>query len=526
MKKIVIMIAAAAALFSACKSDPALFPDPGIDQYTPLEITIARDTTDHYTLKMRVATEAGIAQMRILNGYTYDVLQELDEYTGKKVIDFEHSFNFGDLPDRDTTLAYIIQVKGNDERGSNKTLKMHVLKTSSPTIEFLSDSYGTSSHVCILDCKVATGGHTIKEINVYMDDELVYTEVDPVGEMKDLDGNIIMGPLHEYTPRCIWGHEYIGETTYDVRVEVTDNIGQVGVANTVFRDLGKPRKLVRFVSGTITWHIDRDDQDRINYLVGLYNTNSDINYYNGRIWAYLIRFFWYEEGPHKGKMKRLEYCNGSLLNHCYFDFTYDENGHLNDFGQWRLYPANLGVKSYGSFSNIKYRENGTISEYTCNGTVRAHVPYADDFVGGEPFGTEYSQAGNRMNQLQSARRKYDAFVPVNNPMYVPGIPTIVDFEWCGTMLSFTKSPYMYSRISPITEAGNTSPESNVAYTLNDEGFIKIFDHRSYYYEGDDLPVHEAPSANQIWYVDYDRDGKPVVSATPLDYHWEHHADSK
>lgn len=524
MKKLVISLAAVIVLFAACKED-ILFPNPGLDQYAATNVKLRRDTADSYTIKMHVSAEAGVEYIRLLNGRDFSVIREFEEYRGSKYFDFEYVFDFAGIPETvDTTLIYTLQVRARDNRGSNKSVKIDLRKRSVPEVFFTNDIFFTGSFICALDCKISTGLNTIKKIDVYMDGQLVGSEQDPRADIVDDEGNVTGSePVSEYVTRFNWAHEYVPHAEYDLRVEVTDDKGQIGVRHLPMKDLGPARRLNRLkIWAHYDSFVEFDEKGRCCYYV-----EADAGTTTGMGYGNFIKAYWYEDGPHEGKMKRLEYSNGGLVNLAYFDFKYDENGHLMDFGQWRIYPARpTDLKNYSTYTNIKYRDNGTISEYTCNGTVRKDVPFIEGFIPGEYFGAEDMRQSYRTAQSINDRRMISDFIPVENPAYMPGIPCIIDWDWSANMaFYYLRSKYFFTRIVSNTAAGSTGYVSNIQYTLNSDGLMERYHNARYYYEGDDIPPsYRGP--DQLIYFDYGEDGQRVWSYSPLEYHWEHHADDR
>lgn len=72
-----------------CDDDPQ-FPDPGFDMLTDKQLTVRRDTAESYTIHLKVNAPAGVQTIQLLNGRTYDLLEDLTEYRGKTVFDFSH----------------------------------------------------------------------------------------------------------------------------------------------------------------------------------------------------------------------------------------------------------------------------------------------------------------------------------------------------------------------------------------------------------------------------------------------------
>ena len=66
-----------------CDDDPQ-FPDPGFDMLTDKQLTVRRDTAESYTIHLKVNAPAGVQTIQLLNGRTYDLLEDLTEYRGKR----------------------------------------------------------------------------------------------------------------------------------------------------------------------------------------------------------------------------------------------------------------------------------------------------------------------------------------------------------------------------------------------------------------------------------------------------------
>ena len=108
-----------------CEDDPR-FPDPGFDMLTDKQLTVRRDTAESYTIHLKVNAPAGIQTIQLLDGRTYDVIEDMTEYQRKTVFDFSYKIGFEGIDkNRDSVLIYTVRIVTEDRRAYNSSLKIN-----------------------------------------------------------------------------------------------------------------------------------------------------------------------------------------------------------------------------------------------------------------------------------------------------------------------------------------------------------------------------------------------------------------
>ena len=178
MKRI-IHIAAALALASclfSCHKEITI-PDPGFDMSETVLDTVYRDTTDVFRIAFNVKAPNGVRFIQLLNGRTFDVVQEFDEYANQTNFEFKHKFDFSSIdPERDTIFIYNIKIRTNDNRGYNKSIRIQQIRKSHPEMHGpTSNTMNIFGRAFVFDGTITTGFYPIETIKVSLNGEELMT---------------------------------------------------------------------------------------------------------------------------------------------------------------------------------------------------------------------------------------------------------------------------------------------------------------------------------------------------------------
>lgn len=464
MKQILYIMAMIALLFNgACEDDPQ-FPDPGFDMMTDKELTIRRDTAEEFLLQLKVNAPAGIDKIQILNGRDYSVLQELDEYSGQTEFIFQYPISFNNIEkSRDTVLIYTVRIMTVDKRAYNSSFKINLLKLSVPEITTpYNGIIGTTLPLVQATGEITTGMNTLESIKIYIDGT----------EQASVPKEEIQG-LSVYSLNQIVPYEFEKDRDYTLRIEITDNKGQVHNEDLTVRgvELKKPKTIdvIERNSNIGTYTFTYDEQGRIS----TYNyTDIKYDYYH------IAATFIYDA---QGHVTTLDYdYTGSLLR---VEYSYSEDGTLN-----RIVNKNVNTgKEYDIIQNIHYREDGTVSSFDAGITTFQEIQYADGFLPNEKLYIE-KWAYNAGSMNLQARRKKSDIIAVAMPTYIEGLSPLALPLYIGDGFA-ELFLYKYIAMRDVPGYGNTESETTTfpeySYVADENGQILEFTYKensnSYYW---------------------------------------------
>lgn len=462
-------------LLAGCASDP-VFPDPGFDLLTDKKIVIRRDTADSYTIALNVKAPAGIDNIQILNGRTFDVLEELPQYKGKKDFLFNYRLNFDGIDkNRDTVLIYNVRIQTLDERAFNSSFKIDLKKLSVPEIMLPNNEViGTTVPLVSIIGLASTGIYKISSLKIYVNGEEKY-----VVPQEELAGK----SEYRFETNIYYPFEVGREDL--VSIELADERNQKKRTDITVK--GIEPKRVRSLRVT-------EDNKPYGYMNFEYNGHGQIVKIISICSAmsttsFSISFEYNQEG-------QVKHCDYYLTDYpntmVYIDFNY-VNGVLHDAKHIRYYvdnPSDISV--YDDFQNFKYRADGTVQSYDVGITTIKEVQYANGFVEGEKLFAE--KWNDRVSRIPLGSRQIKTgFVPVINPIYIKGMPPIWAPYWFGNELTGL-CWYKYMYISDAAGSGNTEAptkyRAQYEYTCDESGQLQTFTWkrekssywRTYYYE--------------------------------------------
>lgn len=458
----------------ACQEDPE-FPDPGFE-ISDTSVEVRRDTINTYHVEFQMNVPNGVEKVEVLDGNDYSLIEQLDEYNGKKNFLFEYDIDLTPY-DEDTTLNYIIRAVDTYERSINRGLKLVVKKKSMPEILVVGgEEVALSLPAYLAKALVTTGLAPIETISVRFEDDVVETITIPadtaVYEYK-LKEQVIVGMLED-------------NREYSVEIEVNDKGFNYTTASgeTISRE---PLSYVKKV--TLTKGVDtRKIPSSITYSRGANGTPTRILFYaNGDLqvdsvtvqnhymsgWGdpYPAMVFTYNDQNMVDTIKFRRYGRKRVL-------TYTEGTtKLDKIEEWddidatpeNVQPADVTLE----VSSFTYNESDQIVSYFYEPSsyIVNDIRYSDPFGIGQQVGLEPFFDGPDVDANAADREYYDTFAPVYAPAYTPGLPTCVELEGGGIFEEAVKiacsNPYLALEVRDA--AGEITRE--YTYTTDEQGLI-------------------------------------------------------
>lgn len=439
----------------ACQTDPE-FPDPGFDMLADKQISLRRDTAEFFTLRLNVNAPAGIDVIQILNGRSFNVLDELHQYDGETRFPFEYKIDFKEIdPTRDTVLVYNLRILSRDNRAYNSSFKISLYKLSIPEIELAhNDVLGVVSPVVGIRGKISTSLNTLTSVKIYIGEEEKYV-VNP----EEITG------LHEYQLDARISYPFQEGMEYPLRLEMIDSKGQVVNKNITVKGvrLKKPvRILAKSRNDYVIFNFEYDEADRIKSIS--FGTLDEF-------WTDQKAEFFYNQ---RGQVERYQSVYVAYPDEYSINYNYDGNGRL-------ISIVSEGVIGEEVLDNFRYDEDGCITAFMAGkkaGTsLISDIPYVDGFISGEKIFAEVWPG--RVSQITSGNRRMKKdFSPILMPTYIEGLPPVAyipddDYFWGWFNILFC---YKYINENDASGVGNTEPEgtyfTKYTYTINDDGQLE------------------------------------------------------
>lgn len=446
-------------LLAGCASDP-VFPDPGFDLLTEKNFVVRRDTADSFTIALNVKAPGGIDVIQILDGRTFDVVEELPQYKGRTDFLFNYRLDFSNInKNQDSTMIYNVRIQTQDNRAFNSSFKINLKKLSVPEIMLSNgDIIGTTVPVVGILGVVSTGIYKIGSVKIYVNGTEKYSVPQEKLEGKSeyrLETNI-------FYPFAVGKEDQLS-------VELVDERGQRKQVDITVKGI-EPKKVKHMVVtkddkpyGTIDFEYD-----------ALWRMTRITSISSAEAWMSFSAGFTYNEA---GQVVRCEYyLVNTPTTQCYIDFNYVD-GLLHDALHVNYKTATPDTKTvYDDLQNFKYRPDGTILSYDAGITTIKEIQYADGFVEGEKLFAE--RLVNLITKLPlGGRQMKTGFVPVINPLYIKGMPPIWWAQWCGDELS-NLCWYKYMYTSDAKGYGNTESATKYyhqyEYSCDEAGQLQTF----------------------------------------------------
>ncbi|MEI3155793.1 MAG: hypothetical protein V8S95_12380 [Odoribacter sp.] len=448
-----------------CEDDPK-FPDPGFDMLTDKQLTIRRDTAESYTIHLRVNAPAGIQTIQLLDGRTYDVIDDMTEYQGKTVFDFSHEIGFEGIDKtRDSVLIYTVRIVTENRRAYNSSFKINLLKLSVPEIALDGGNIiGTTAPLVVTRGKVTTGMNSIRSIRIFIDDT----------QMIELSGDEFKG-VSEYNLEQIVPYDFETGKDYDLRIEITDSKDQIHNEFVTVKGIAlkKPRLItyIRRGQAYATWEMTYDEQGRV----------KTIDCDNPNLGTVVNTTITYDT---EGRVTLLEYLVASMNIGLTQTCTYDASGHLEKMVDASYYlndPENITIRE--TLQNMIYRPDGTMNSFDVGITTFENLQYTDGFLPGEKIYTEKWDSRPGLMSLERRRVK-SGFSPVLMPTYIEGLPPVVLTTNIYMFAELFKYKYVYSCELPgygSTENLETAdpPFPEYSYSCDENGQLQEFVYKEY-----------------------------------------------
>ena len=436
----------------ACGDDPA-FPDPGLDNTRTSVDTVRVDTIERYLISMRVQAPNGVENIQVLNGRNYEVVEEFpDLYDGQTDFVFEYSIDLTHIT-VDTTLHYVVKVLDKDMRSYNKGFTLRVLKHSSPDIIFVgntSDTWGLVSPVFEIKALFETGLNTIKSYKVYFEEEVV-------------DEATFEDAIHEFKYKHLFNLEMYMGREYEMRFELTDDKGTVGVKELtlVLVEAQRPVKVT----------VSTPDYSPKAELMFYYNPENDdlldsIVYTNYR----------------KVMEGSLLVLKGYYARH---DFSYTQEGMVSqvayaseDGNRLMEYSYIPGTTQLEGIHNVTYPDNDiSVKDYYADGNVKSYIAgttllvdnihYVDDINGEKQIFAEYWDG--TFDPLESERLCCMEVTSIQIPTYFPALPPF----WGDSKMEYLDELLFYKYVfAKVVNAETGEEESQLTCETDERGQIK------------------------------------------------------
>lgn len=444
-----------------CDDDPQ-FPDPGFDMLTDKQLTIRRDTAESYTIHLKVNAPAGIQTIQLLNGRTYDVLEDMTEYRGKTLFDFNHEIPFTEIDkNRDSVLIYTVRIVTEDRRSYNSSFKINLLKLSVPEIALEGGNIiGTTAPLVVARGKVTTGINTIRSIRIFIDEQ----------QQIELSGTELEG-VSDYDLEQVIPYTFETGKDYRLRIEITDSKNQIHNEPITVKGIAlkKPHRITRLKNNVpyMTYDLTYDEQERMKTI-----------YFDYVDWPGEMAVdaeFTYDN---EGRVTRVDYEYMGYYRF-YLEYSYDASGQLEKVVDARYDGPEL-VTEREKLQNFIYRPDGTISAFDVNVTTVNELQYADGFLPGEKIFTEKWSTRPGSMSLGNRRVK-DGFSPVLMPTYIEGLPPVTFLTYIDMFPELFMYKYLYTKEVPgygNTESATTTfPE--YSYSCDENGQIEEFVYKQY-----------------------------------------------
>lgn len=442
-----------------CGDDPK-FPDPGFDMLTDKQLTVRRDTAESYTIHLKVNAPAGIQTIQLLNGRTYDVIEDMTEYQGKTVFNFSHEIGFEGIDkNQDSVLIYTVRIVTQDRRAYNSSFKINLLKFSVPEITLDGGNIiGTTAPLVVARGKVTTGMNSIKSIRIFIHDN----------QQTELSGDEFEG-VSEYELEQIVPYDFETGKDYKLRIEIADSKNQVHNELVTVKGIAlkKPRKITCLKNNApyLTYDLTYDDQNRVKTILFDYAIYSGMS---------VDAEFTYDN---EGRVTRVDYKYSGYQ--FYLEYNYDAAGQLEKVVDVRIdNPGGENVRE--TLQNFIFRPDGTMLSFDVNITTIHELQYVDGFLPGEKI---YAEKWNTRpgNLSLSQRRMKDGFSPVLMPTYIEGLPPVTFPTYISLFPELFMYKYMFTKEIPGYEntesASTTFPE--FSYSCDENGQLEEFVYKEY-----------------------------------------------
>ncbi|WP_430815147.1 hypothetical protein [Carboxylicivirga sp. RSCT41] len=407
MKKIIYISIALLGILYACQEDPA-FPDPGFDTTSDVSVTVRRDTIDHYYIKGDMKVPNGVNKIEILNGLTYEVIDEVPDYNGQQIFQFEYKVDLTAITDSDSTLYYTVKIIDNDLRTYNKAFSIEVKRFSEPTISIngLSGStLGVVSQVFELSAQFETGLYNMERYKVIFDGKTIdqgFFEKDTA--------------LYDYSFVC--NEPMVKNQDYTLTIELEDEREEVRSQSisVVMVDMKRPVKVFRLNEWYGEKSLSREFNMAYNfdkpYLLDSIYGYTIGNTATGKLYRPITYKFYHNEF---NMVERVESWWGDPEDDYATElremwaYEYDEKQRLT-----QVYD--LDEESEYDVEILEWHEDGRVKTYRRDphrGGIAMELPYVQNAAG------EFLHADSWLLRTRSIIVEYS---PIPNPLHYKYLP--------------------------------------------------------------------------------------------------------
>ncbi len=457
-----LLIFLAIFFFGACQDNPS-FPDPGFDLSADKKIEIRRDTADSYDLRLDINAPNGIEKIVILNGITYEILEEFTEYRGETKLDFIYTIDFSSMSS-DTTLNYIINVIDQDNRNFNKSFVIDLKGFSVPNIKMPNSGIiGVSAPAVTVKALITTGMNNIENIKVYFDGE----------QRLDIIPDTVTSSYGLFETLLIdidFGEDHI------LRIDVQDDVNQITSKEVIVKkvELKKPVKIKLYKDNNYTGYMffEYDGLDRVSGFIydKVYyaNTTTGVNIDTVR---HNYSFNYNAQGV--VDTVKVDYITKNQTYHYYYTYVYEYAADTKELMQIREYKETEYLDGSPSEYDedviadaFNYNADGTVKSFIAGSRTISGISYEEGFVDNEKLFAEYWYT-NISSISEKNRQKKDLFAPVSIPTYFEELPPFVKIYNEKEVYDLFYYKYVSNR---DTKVNDTSYDGNkYSYESNEDG---------------------------------------------------------
>ncbi|MCG8578290.1 MAG: hypothetical protein MI866_00135 [Bacteroidales bacterium] len=472
--------------FSSCQLEPD-FPVPGFDN-TDLEWEIRRDTVPTiFEMGIFMTVPNGIETIEVKDAITNDHIDYITGYEGKQEVKMIYPLDLTPIStDVDTVLNFTFRAVDKRGAGFNRSVRLHVYKTSRPELVDLEGGKQVNINVPVYAPRgrVTCGAVPIKSIEYRFNDEQRFYFEPPADTL-----------IYDYDLATDVGLKNMenGGDTGLFEIIITDDRDWVYTEqiNLTFVDYVIVPSKVSFTSKE--WIIETDEFNRIIKMQTTASTGDtdqlDISYHDNGYVEHI----------------NSSYTTPSVIYMHSSTYVFDE---LNRYKEIRKTTYRIDTAD-----DSKYNESEVIVAnefvYDANGFLKSYVAvdrslrmerddfYKDHFGTGQPLFTVYLNGRSAREAKQIALL---TFKPVRNPIHINFYMPITDaVSGFGTILSYCLSEYIIDRYHPSPEyfaSGGVREDSGYGYrwlsirTNEETGLVENFTKHQIRYESESLDPYD------------------------------------
>lgn len=421
--------------FAACSDDDPSMPP--VFNNSDVNLVMSRDTADMYQISLPITSEAGLAQITLVNSLTNEELNRVTSFSDP----FDYVYNYTlDLSAYTESTVLMLNLNITDQAGQTVTKKIQ-LTINFPVIGVRFEGENLQSQFEDYNLKVSIdrGVTDLKQVDVYLGENLAESlTLDPALSSQTVNVHISGLVMGSNSVKVVVVDEFDQEFTAETTVE--------RVAQKTWQDLAS----LSFLTGNMTGIPDFYEWPE---EVSIELNRADFYYPTG-----------YEDLPAVPDDNRI-YCISFSLGGMdgtaavNVAFEYDANGNVvtmrrdscfMEFGDFVFIEGTRYEYAYnaetGDLESVTKDGAAYITDVKCeNGYIVSYV------VDGQEYVPTYDENGDRIDNNYTGETY--AFTENPNPLYLPELPAVVPCYVFGTDLSM----WLYNRYLP-SQLGNTAYE--------------------------------------------------------------------